>query len=467
MDQDMGTDFLQLDPSSAPPKGRTAWLAAQIRAAIMDGRLPAGSRLPPTRVLAAELGTARGVVVEAYQRLTDESLVGAHGSGGTIVQYRSGLAYASRPPRSVTPALLPMAAPEHGIDLSPGLPDMSNFPRQAWIRAHRRALDAATPHDLGYGDPSGHPGLRRELAAWLARQRGLRVHPDEIVIVAGVAQSLALLMQVLRTHGVREVGVEDPGSRGARDAIAHWGIRLVPVRVDDQGIRVDEMTTNTVVLTPAHQFPTGVVLSPQRRRALADWADATGDALIVEDDYDAEYRYDRTPVPALHASAPEHVAYAGSASKTLAPGIRLGWLIPPKRLAADVIAAKHASDLGSSAIVQLTMAELFASGDYDRHIRLVRARQRRRRDALLRAIERYVPGATVHGVSAGLHVLVTVDRGDDEAVAAGLRTQGIGIHPLSWHRSRPGPPGFVIGYAANPPDRLAAAVAALGAALAN
>jgi GntR family transcriptional regulator/MocR family aminotransferase len=281
-------------------------------------------------------------------------------------------------------------------------------------------------------------------------------------VVSGVAQALALLARTLRQAGVTAAAVEDPGSRGARDQMAHWGVRPEPVPVDEQGIRADLITQDTAVLTPAHQFPTGVVLSPARRRALLDWG-----GLIVEDDYDAEHRYDRAPVAALQGSAPERVAYAGSVSKSLAPGMRLGWLIAPRRLQPALLAAKHDSDLGNPALPQLVLARLLASGDYERHLRLVRSRQRRRRDALLAGLARHLPQARVTGVAAGLHLLILVaeDGPDDTLLAKRAAAHGVLVHPLSWHRQRPGPPGLVLGYAAQPPDRLAEAAQRLGTAL--
>ncbi len=438
MDQAAGSDFLQLDAAGAPPKRMTGWLADAIRTAVVDGRLPSGTVLPATRTLAGDLGISRGVIVDAYRRLADEGLVAARGSGGTLVLPQEPVA----PVRQAVPSdpLRLPRPPRDGIDLSPGVPDLSAFPRAAWLRAERKVLDHATPADLGYGDPRGHPWLRRELAGWLTRLRGLRTHADDILVVSGVAQSLALLCQVLRAGGETAIAVEEPGSRGARDEIVHWGLRPVPIGVDDQGIRVDDLVASglrSAVLTPAHQFPTGVVLAPQRRRALLEWG-----GLVIEDDYDAEYRYDRAPVPALQASAPDRIAYTGSTSKTLAPGLRIGWLIPPPRLHEDLLTAKHASDLGCSAIVALTLAQLLASGDYDRHVRGVRARQRRRRDALLAGVREFLPQAHVQGVAAGLHLLITLPGDIDDAdLAVRIGAVGVTVHPLSWHRQRPGPPG--------------------------
>ncbi|HET9968187.1 MAG TPA: PLP-dependent aminotransferase family protein [Streptosporangiaceae bacterium] len=508
-----GADFLQLRPEDAPSRGLTGWLAGAIRAAIMDGRLGAGAPLPATRLLAGDLGISRGVIVEVYQRLADEGLVsarpgtgtrvlgvprlarGASGSAGISrvgVTFRGtgssgvvevsgvdgapaeGLGLAPAEGLGLAPAeglgLVPAGWRERAeIDLSPGVPDLSGFPRTAWLRAERLVLERASVAELGYGDPRGSGALRAELAGWLARTRGLRAGPDDIIVVTGVAQALALLARVLREGGHREIAVEDPGSRGARDDLAYWGLRPVPVPVDEHGLRVSELArggTRAVLLTPAHQFPTGVVLAPQRRRDLLDWAAGT-DALIVEDDYDAEYRYDRAPVPALHASASGLVAYAGSTSKTLAPGMRLGWLIPPARLHADLVEAKYASDLGSPALPQLVLARLIASGELEQHIRLVRKRQRSRRDALLLALREHLPAARVQGVAAGLHLLITFPRldGSDAVLAEAILETGVLVHPLSWHRQRPGVPGIVLGYAAHTPGRLHEAARRIARAL--
>jgi len=510
-----GADFLQLSPAAAPVRGLTGWLADAIRTAIIDGRLQAGASLPATRLLAGDLGVSRGVIVEAYQRLADEGLVSARAGAGTRVlgisrpepglrpaetaalpakmtalaaeaqarpaEAQAGPAEArarpaeararpaeararpaearARPAERPDPVLLPQRWRVRAeFDLSPGLPDLSGFPRAAWMRAERLVLEQASVADLGYGDPRGSQWLRTELAGWLARTRGLRADPGDIIVVTGVAQALALLAQVLRSRAVSEIAVEDPGSGGARDELAYWGLRPVPVPVDEHGLRVDDLArgeARAALLTPAHQFPTGVVLAPQRRRALLDWAAAAG-ALVIEDDYDAEYRYDRAPVPALRASAPGLVAYAGSTSKTLAPGMRLGWLVPPRPLRADLVEAKHASDLGSPALPQLVLARLIASGELEQHIRLVRKRQRSRRDALLRALRGYLPEGRVQGVAAGLHLLVTFPGrpGPDTDLAEAILRAGVLVHPLSWHRQRPGVPGILLGYAVHPPDQL-------------
>jgi GntR family transcriptional regulator/MocR family aminotransferase len=458
-----GSDFLQLRPEDAPAKGLTAWLAAGLRTAIVTGRLAPGARLPATRLLAADLAVSRGVVVDAYQRLIDEGLATARTGAGTTVAARGpGAEQPSDRRRALDNLRLPLPPPEGiDIDLSPGVPDLSAFPRAAWLRAERAVLGEITSADLGYGDPGGSPRLRAELAGWLARVRGVRAEPDDVIVVGGVAQALALLAQTLRAAGVTAAAVEDPGSRGARDQMAHWGVRAEGVPVDDEGLVVDRLTQDAAVLTPAHQFPTGVVLSPARRRALLGWAAAGG--LVIEDDYDAEHRYDRAPVAALQGSAPDRVAYAGSVSKSLAPGMRLGWMIAPRPMQAALLEAKHDSDLGSPCLPQLVLARLLASGDYERHLRTVRTRQRRRRDALLAALRSHLPGARVTGVAAGLHLLIMLPDGTaDTVVAERAARHGVLLHPLSWHRLQPGPPGLIIGYAAQPPDRLAEAARRLG-----
>jgi GntR family transcriptional regulator / MocR family aminotransferase len=484
---DRGADFLQLSPAAAPARGLTSWLADAIRAAIIDGRLGTGTLLPATRLLADDLGISRGVVVEAYQRLADEGLVSARPGTGTRVsglllrtaarpvageavageavagewasrQRASGQRASGDQARPV-PSLLPQPWRARAeLDLSPGVPDLSGFPRAAWLRAERSVLDRASVTELGYGDPRGSQSLRRELAGWLTRTRGLRAAPDDIIVVSGVAQALALLAQWLNTHGHTRIAVEDPGSLGSRDELAYWGLTPAPVPVDEHGLQTAHLAgrdLRAALLTPAHQFPTGVVLAPQRRRELLDWALAA-DALIIEDDYDAEYRYDRAPVPALQTAAPGHVAYAGTTSKTLAPGMRLGWLVPPAWLYADLVEAKHAADLGSPALPQLVLARLIATGELEQHIRTVRKRQRRRRDALLGALREQLPEARVQGVPAGLHLLITFPALalDDRDLAERIHRAGVLVHPLSWHRQRPGPPGLVLGYAAHTPDQL-------------
>ncbi len=334
-DQAHGADFLQLDPASAPPRHLAAWLTAALRDAITDGRLPADARLPATRLLAGQLGVSRGVVVEAYQRLTDEGLLSGRRGGGTTVL---ATAPTAAPVRSE-------AAPAGRADRpAPGPARSVRVPAAGLAaRGTRRAGLPCTPDaDLGYGDPRGTRALRTALATWLARSRGVRADPSGIVVVNGVAQGLALLAQVFAQRGVTTVGYEDPASRGTRDQLERWGLTLAPVPVDDLGPDVDALgDLRAVFVTPAHQYPTGVVLAPPRRRALLDWARSADGRLVIEDDYDAEHRYDRAPVAALAALAPEHVVYLGSVSKTLAPALRLGWVVAPQDVREELVVRTH------------------------------------------------------------------------------------------------------------------------------
>ncbi|MFC4505219.1 MULTISPECIES: PLP-dependent aminotransferase family protein [Streptomyces] len=479
----VGSDFLQLDVSQAPPGGRTAWLAERLRSAIADGRLPVGARLPASRVLAEELRVTRGVVTEAYRRLAESGQIAGRGRLGTVVVAAPAAPRdrdRARGAAGAGPALFGSADREGvvdalralscRIDLSPGVPDLAAFPRTEWLRAERAVLAGVTPADFGYGDPRGALALRRAVAGWLARNRGIRADPDEVVVVAGVAQALGLLGQLLRADGIRRIAVEDPGSLGARQQLEYGGHAIVPVPVDAGGLDVGALRASgarAVLLTPAHQFPTGVVLDGERRRQLLSWAAEGG--VVIEDDYDAEHRYDRPPVPALRSLTPEGVCYAGSVSKLLAPALRVGWLlVPPGRLDA-LVTAKRYADLGNGILTQLVLARLMDSGDLERHLRHVRLRHRRRRDVMLRAVEAHLPGARVHGAAAGLHLMVTFGepRGGfrDTDLAAATLARGVKAHPLSWHRISPGPPGLVLGYAAGPAHEIEEGVAVIGAAL--
>jgi GntR family transcriptional regulator/MocR family aminotransferase len=351
--------------------------------------------------------------------------------------------------------------------LRPGLPDLSAFPRAAWRRSYERALAAVADAELGYGDPSGAARLRAELASYLGRVRAARLSAEDVVVTTGAAQAFAIVAQVLAATGVTAIGLEDPGSPGIRAHLEHYGLRLVPVPVDQDGLDVAALARArlpAVLVTPAHQFPTGVVLAPSRRAALVDWARRTG-GLIVEDDYDAEFRYDRDPVGCLQGLAPDVVVHLGSVSKALAPALRLGWLAVPPAHHALARRIKAAADLGGPLLEQLAFADLVASGGYDRHLRRVRRSQRRSRDALVAALARELPDATVSGIAAGLHLVIELPSGvDDVALVAAARANGLGPIALSSTRlGPPGPPGLVLGYAAHPPDQLAVAVARLAA----
>lgn len=473
-----GSDFLHLDIAEAPPGGRADWLAARLRQAIADGRLPIGGRLPATRVLAADLGVSRGVVTEAYQRLVEDGQVAGRGRAGTVVVAAPAAPPAPPPAAAPAPVTLFPRAPGTDvldavraiparIDLTPGVPDLAAFPRAAWLRAERTVLRQLAASDFGYGDPRGAPALRAAVAAWLARSRGVAADPAEVIVTTGVSQALGLLAQALRPYGITRIAVEDPGSLGVRQHLNNWQVDTPPVAVDDAGLRVDELAASgvaAVMLTPAHQFPTGVVLDGERRRQLVAWARAGG--LIVEDDYDAEHRYDRPPVPALRALLPDQICYAASVSKLLAPALRVGWLLVPARYREAVVEARRNADLGNAVLPQLVLAELMTSGALERQLRMLRRRHVRRRDAMIAALARHLPGATVHGAAAGLHLMVTLP-GDlpDTEVAAGALERGVKVQPLSWHCQRAHRPGLVLGYAANPASTIEEGIATVAAVL--
>jgi GntR family transcriptional regulator / MocR family aminotransferase len=433
-----------------------AQIEGQLRAAVRSGRLPAGEQLPSSRALAAELGVSRGVVVEAYGQLAAEGYLAVR--TGAAPRVAAGAVAA--PLRT---AGAPAASPRY--DLRPGTPDLALFPRAAWAAAQRRALRSVPDADLGYPDPAGHPRLRVALAAYLGRVRGVQAAPERIVVCGGVAEALALVCRVLAAGGARRLGVEDPCHRETRGLIAHSGLEPVPVPVDAGGLDVAALAAaaaDAVLVTPAHQFPTGVVLEPGRRASLLAWARAAG-AIVIEDDYDAEYRYDRHPVGALQGLAPDHVVHVHSVSKTLAPALRLGWAALPARLAAAVADEKRLSDLGSPVLEQLTLAAFLERGELDRHLRRTRPDYRRRRDALLQALS----GLEVEGVAAGLHVLARLPAGRTEAaVIAAAAAAGVAVDAVGPHVSGPPrPPALLLGYTRLPEPALARAGAILRSAL--
>jgi GntR family transcriptional regulator / MocR family aminotransferase len=433
-----------------------AQLELQLRDGVRSGRLAAGERLPSTRALAAELGVSRGVVVEAYGQLAAEGYLEVR--PGSAPRVAAGAVAAAAP----GPAQAPTAP---RWDLRPGTPDLSLFPRAAWAAAQRRALRETANADLGYPDPAGHPRLRAALAAYLGRVRGVQAEPERVVVCGGVAEALVLIGRVLHAGGARRIAVEDPSHHETGRQMVHAGLELVPVPVDAGGLDVaalEAAAPDAVLLTPAHQFPTGVVLEPARRAALAAWARRTG-ALVVEDDYDAEYRYDRHPVGALQGLAPDHVAHVHSVSKTLAPGLRLGWAVLPGRLVAPVAEQKRVNDLGTPVLEQLTLAAFLERGELDRHLRRTRPAYHRRRDTLLAALA----GLEVEGVAAGLHLLARLPPGrSEEEVVAGAAARGVAVHALGPHVAAAArPPALVLGYTRLPESGLAEAGRRLRAAL--
>jgi GntR family transcriptional regulator/MocR family aminotransferase len=425
-------------------------LEHELRSAIRAGRLEADTALPSSRALADQLGLSRGVIVEAYEQLVAEGYLASRPGGATRVADNVGGGPA-RPEAAHGPLPRRLPAEDPPINFAAGRPDVTQFPRQAWLRSLRRVMNEAPSERLTYLDLRGAPELRIALASYLNRVRGTIADPDAIVICNGFAQAQRLVVQVVRERGGRRIAAEDPGFAEAASAARDHGVEIVPVRVDEDGLDVSMLArvgADLVIVTPAHQFPTGAVLSAERRAGLVAWA-KDRDALILEDDYDAEYRYDREPIGALHGLAPDHVIYTGSASKTLAPGLRLGWMIVPPRLVEPIALTKEHLDRGSPGLEQLAFADFLERGEFDLHLRRMRPIYRRRRDILLGALREHLPEVRPVGASAGLHVLAWLPTGADEAaILRRAREAGVGLYGLASYGSTDpdGPGALDFGY---------------------
>jgi GntR family transcriptional regulator / MocR family aminotransferase len=418
-------------------------LERELRSAIQCGRLPPGSLLPSSRALAADLGLSRGVVVEAYEQLFAEGYLSARHGSSTRVATR-------RRQASLLPAPSPQPASPR-FDFRPGLPDFSLFPRRRWMMSMRRALAAVPDLAFDYPDPRGIESARVALATYLNRARGTAVHSNNVLFCSGSAQGIGLICRVLKKRRVRALAVEDPGHADQCTDIQSAGLETPRIPVDAEGIKVERLARSgagAVLVTPAHQYPAGVVLAPKRRAELLDWAERTR-SLVIEDDYDAEYRYDREPIGALQGLAPERVIYVGSASKVLSPALRLGWLAAPSDLATDIAQAKLQADRGSSVFEQLALADFLDHGELDRHLRRTRPVYRQRRDTLVRALKVHLPDTVVHGVAAGLHLLIELDAAvDEESVVASAARRSVRVYGARPYRAhaRVGPPALIVGY---------------------
>jgi GntR family transcriptional regulator / MocR family aminotransferase len=433
---------VELDRRGDPPLHEQ--IERTLRDAIRDGRLQAGAPLPSSRRFAAELGVSRGVVTSAYDQLAAEGYLQTR--QGAPVRVAHGVR--AQPARPPTPSLVARFA----YDFSPGLPDLAGFPRDRWLRSLRRAWRETALDAVGYGDPRGVPELREALADYLGRVRGAAADPEQLVVCTGFRQGLSLTCRWLRANGIEHVALEDPGWHAQRLIVEETGLTVTPIPVDAHGIDVAALTetgADAVVVTPTHQFPTGVALSAQRRAALIEWAER-GDRLIIEDDYDAELCRER--VGALQGLAPDRVLYIGSASKRLTPGMRLGWMLPPSWLSWALISAKAIEDAGSETAGQLALADFIARGELERHLRRMRRRYAQRRETLLAALAAKLPDWHPYGSGGGLHQLILLpDHVDEPTLLAAAARHGVGLEGLSLH-SYAGdcPPGLVLGHAHMP-----------------
>jgi GntR family transcriptional regulator / MocR family aminotransferase len=445
---------LLLQLPSGGGRGVRERLEHALRVAIQQERLRGGVVLPPSRVLATDLGVARTVVVEAYRNLAVDGYLETRRGGWTRVRPHSqGKPPRDEPPRGYEDQLFfgwRQAASRAQIRLLGGLPDPSLFPRREWLHQYRAALAELPQPALGYPDILGAEPLRQALADYLGRARGAVAAPERIIVCGGFTQGLTLVCRALGRAGARRVAVEEPCHIWHRAAIEAAGLEPVPVSADDRGLDPAALPDNVdaVVTAPAHSYPSGSTLDGARRRTLVAWAARTG-TLVIEDDYDAELRYDRAPIGTLQGLAPDQVVYIGSASKTLTPGLRLGWLIAPSRLVEQFAREKHHDDMGSSLLEQHALARFVESGSFARHLRRIRPIYRDRRDAAIRALETFLPSARWRGEAAGLHLLLTFPATvDAKAVTAAAYEQNVLVELGAWHWaiSDQAPPSLVLGY---------------------
>jgi len=427
-------------------------LAAALRSAILQGRLAPLTRLPPARSLAADLGISRNTVADVYAQLAAEGWLEARVGAGTWVS--------GHVPAAVADPDRPSKVNRKLIDLRAGFPDPTAFPRREWLAAVRQVMQHAAAADLGYPDPAGTPQLRSALAGYLARTRGVIARPDAVLVGQAFGDVLVLVCRALRARGARRIAVEAYGLPYHRQIIASTGLEIVPVPMDDDGADVDVVASagvDAVLLTPAHQFPLGVPLAAHRRRSLVAWAQASG-GVVLEDDYDGEFRYDRRMIGALQALAADRVVYLGTASKAVAPAVGLAWAVVPDWLRPQAVEERLLSGGQPSALHQLAMAEFINSHEYDRSVRRYRGIYRARRARLVEVVADRLPGCAVTGLAAGLQCLLRLTPGTDErrveqaAQRRGLRLAGLysfradGAAGVDW-------PAVVVGYGGPTPGQ--------------
>jgi GntR family transcriptional regulator/MocR family aminotransferase len=418
-----------------------------------------GAELPSTRALAADLGVSRGVVVGAYAQLAAEGyLLLRRGASPTV-------ATAGREPEHEVCVGFDVPVARARYNLRPDLPDFALFPRALWLAASRTSLQRAADTDLAYGEPYGTVKLRRQLAPFLARTRGVTASVDRTGIFAGSTHALLTLASVLRAEGAKRIAVEDPSHRWRTRVLTASGLDVVPVQVDRHGLRVDELPdVDAVVVSPDHHFPFGVTLAPERRRALVEWA-VEGEKLILEHDYDGHFRYDRPPAGMLQAMAPEHVAYIGSVSPLLVPTLRIGWAVVPARLVEPLALHMFANVVATPRLAQFALADFIAAGQLDRHLRRARAAYKRRRELAAAELARRFPAATVGGAPTGLFLSVQLpERTDEAALLESARGRGIAVDGVNEHTFQPQPPALAVGFAALPEPTLRRALRELSRA---
>ncbi|MEU8635948.1 PLP-dependent aminotransferase family protein [Amycolatopsis sp. NPDC048633] len=440
--------------------GLRSQLEDQLRDAIRGGRLAGGERLPSSRELGRALGLSRGLVQDGYAQLQAEGYLTSRPGSATRV---ASVARPAEPPEARPPE-----RPRHEVaDFRHGVPDLRLAPREDWAWAVREVCRTAPNSAFDYGDPIGDRRLREVLAAYLRRVRAVAATADQVVVCSGMAQALGLLLRALADDGIGTIAVEDPGIvRSTTEQANAAGLAAVPVPVDEHGVDVaalDRSGARAVLVTPAHQWPTGVVLAGHRRQELLAWARRC-DGVVIEDDYDAEFRYDRDPVGSLQGLDPDRVVSLGTVSKSLAPALRLGWLVAPARLLTALARGKHVTDRGSPGLDQLALALLIESGRYDRHLRRARTEYAARRETLVSALATHAPGLRVTGLAAGFHAILHLPAGaDEEQVITRAAERGVGLYGLARMHSTPSatPPRLVLGFGDTPQRSIEAGIAAI------
>ncbi|HEY0527126.1 MAG TPA: PLP-dependent aminotransferase family protein [Stellaceae bacterium] len=490
-----------VDP--ALPVSRQDQIVGQLRAAILGGRLRPGTRLPPSRAWAGELGVARQTVVLAYERLVAEGYLESRVGAGTFVSavLPETLLTVGPPQRAATRAAPAAAAPEAGrklsrrgaalralrvtpaerrlLPLAPGVPALDAFPFAHWERLTTRLWKRRPADLLSYADPAGLPALREAIASYLGTARGIECAPEQVLVVAGSQQGIDLAARVLLDPG-DAAWVEDPAYVAARGALAASGVRPVPVAVDAEGLdpALGERlapAARLALVAPSHQYPLGVTMSLRRRLALLDWAERA-DAWVLEDDYDSEYRYAGRPLRPLHALADRRagrVLYLGTFSKVLAPGLRLGYLVVPPDLAAPFTAARALADRHAPAPTQAVLADFIVEGHLAAHVRRMRLLYAERRDALIRSVREEADGVLSADMpECGMHVAARLlIPCDDRAAYREALARGLQTPPLSAFYADPdeagrqGRRGFLLGFANTPAEAMPDAMRRLRAAV--
>ena len=461
---------LDLPPGPAPLRHR---IADAVVAELRAGRLRPGDALPSTRALAASLRLSRGPVVAAYDELAAAGFVVSRAGSGAVVAPGADRAAAAGAVTHVHTPHSTDVGPERGAgevprwDLRPGRPDTSLVDPAAWRRAWRTAGSVVPGNDAGAGPP--HARLRRVLAEHLRRSRGVAVEPDDLLVVPGVGASLRALPAPLGLVGAT-VALEDPGYAEAWTAFATEGVRVAAVPVDGDGLDPALLPHEAAAayVTPSHQYPLGARMPVTRRVQLLEWASRTG-GLVLEDDYDGEFRYDVSPLPALRSlpGADEHVVYIGTASKLVAPSLRVAWMAPPRRLRDRLRVELESRGLVVNEATGLALAEFVASGALATHHARVTRTYAARRAALVAAVTRHLPTSALEGVDAGLHVVLRLpDDVDDLDVVSRLAERGLAASPLSAYAVEAPVRGLVLCYAGLPETQADPAVRVLAEALA-